>query len=392
MISVSLIWFGKSGWRFLQVLLHRQHTKWDIKINAVCDSNPDRLSDLKKLWLKTFSNLNEMFDSWDSEIFIVSTNEDSHFDIISEIKKNSKKYKKIIVEKLLVENIEQAEQLLHIFQDHEISINFVERHSIIIEKFKKWIHENDVYISRASFKRGKYRLHDSRPTVGVLSEISHPLDLILMLSDTSTNTSFRIINWSYTYSDYSNVSKPLLDSIDININFDNGLNINGWWSFLWDSRERKIILFLSNKHKMVQFMVVLEFDKPHRDIDKCIIYDIWFNNWGERKVIKTFEVKKEQIEPEVLCVSKILNLITENIKEIKGWYKSNAIAHLEQWVYIQKIIEQLKTEAEKNNAKTEIFGNINKPQVKKSTSDKLLYEYLQWKDIKEKMVMRDEEF
>ncbi|MEI6117917.1 MAG: hypothetical protein WCP92_01340 [bacterium] len=95
---------------------------------------------------------------------------------------------------MLVENIEQAEQLLHIFQDHEISINFVERHSIIIEKFKKWIHENDVYISRASFKRGKYRLHDSRPTVGVLSEISHPLDLILMLSDTSTNTSFRIIN------------------------------------------------------------------------------------------------------------------------------------------------------------------------------------------------------
>ncbi len=392
MINVSLIWFGKSGWRFLQVLLHRQLTKWDIKINMICDSNFDRLKKLNNLWLKTCSNIDEIFNSWDSEIFIISTNEDSHFDIISKIKAKSKKYKKIIVEKLLVENFEQASQLLNNFQNHEISINFVERHSTIIKQVKKWIYQKDLYVSRASFKWGKYRLHDSRPTVWVLSEISHPLDLIIMLSDTPNNTPFNVINGSYIYSDYSNTSTPLLDTLDININFDNGLNINGGGSFLWDSRERKIILFLSNNNNIVQYMAVLEFDKPHWDIDKCIIYDVWSCNWGEREIIEKFEVKKDEIDPEILCISKIWNLIDENIKELKKWYKSNIIAHLEQWVYIQKIIEQLMIESKKSNFKTEIFGNTQKTQGKESTSDKILYEYIQWKDIKEKMIMWDEEF
>lgn len=354
MYKVALIGFGRAGGRFLRALIYLQRNFGDLKLEAVCDCDKERLRKFKKYGIKSYTGIDQLLEVDDYDIFVVATNEDSHFDIISKIKEKSKKCKKILIEKLLVENIIQANKLKDVCSDSEISVHFVERNSIVVEKLKRWMNDKGVRISRASFFWGKYRLHDHRPTIGVVSEISHPLDLVLMLADINDNEKFKILQGSYISSDYSFFKTNLIDTISVKIKFGENLIVDGNSSFLWDRRERRIILFLSD-NSQVKYMASIVFDSPQWDIDTCIISSVGIDS-GKKVQIKKIASRQEGVKSDVLCISKIVKFIQENIYELKTNKISNNLVHLSQGIYIQNIIDALEKDSLKNLTETRIFN------------------------------------
>ena len=225
MFTIGLIGFGSAGGRFLRTIIYRQSKVGDVKLLAVCDTNQKNFEMCKEIGVKTYSNVKEMLIAENYDIIIVTTNEDSHYQIICAINKYSKNCKRIIVEKPLVQQFEQAVSIQNMFDNEDISVHFVERYSPIIPKLMDWIYENNLKICRATFFWGKYRLHDMRPTIGVTSEISHPIDLILMLTNTPIGTPYKIHNGCYLFSDFSISGNRVLDTINVNMSFDTGLII-----------------------------------------------------------------------------------------------------------------------------------------------------------------------
>lgn len=391
MLSIGLIGFGRAGGRFLRAVVHRQRVIGDVYLKAVCDSNERRLIFLREFGIKIYNNYLEMLKSSKFDIIIIATNEDSHFQILSDIKKYRISFKRILVEKLLVEKLEQAEKIKKIYNQNEISVHFVERHSSITKKIIEWMSVKELKLERASFFWGKYRLHDHRPTLGVTSEISHPIDLILLLAGIEAETKYEILNSCYLFSDYSYSGKRVLDSISANIKFEDGLVVNANSSFLWDGRERRLILYLSDSNKQVKYIVTIIFDDPHWDLDTCIICDVGALE-GKRKLIHKWKIKKEDIEPEILCISKTSQFLEENINEVLDIDNSDVLSRLNQACYVQKIVASLEEDAEDNAVYTEIF-KAKEPNVKRiSDCDEILYKFLKGEMLEGDIIEWDNEF
>lgn len=390
MYKVALIGFGRSGGRFLRALIYLQRNFGYLKLEAVCDYDKGRLRKLKKYGIKSYACIDRLLEKDDYDIFVVTTNEDSHFDILCKIKEKSKKCKKILIEKLLVENIIQANKLRDIYNEGDISVHFVERHSIVVEKLKKWMKDKGVMVSRASFFWGKYRLHDYRPTVGVVSEISHPLDLVLALADINHNEKFEILKGNYISSDYSFFKPKLIDTISVNIKFGENLIVDGNSSFLWDRRERRVILFLSDNNK-VRYMASIVFDTPQWDIDNCIISSVGID-CGKKSQMKKITSQQKDVESDILCISKTVKFIQENINEIETGKISNNLVHLSQGVYIQKIIDALERDSLKNTIETRIFNAKVPHKERAHDCDPLIFAYLDGNLTNEDAVNWDKEF
>lgn len=391
MYSVALIGFGRAGGRFLRAIMHRQRSVGDIVLTAVCDTNAQRLKMFKDFNIKTYTDVQVMLDAGVYDIIIVATNEDSHYSILCTIKNNPNKYRRLLVEKLLVEKPDQADSIKSMFNEEEITVHFVERHSPVLQKLVDWMDTNDLNIKRATFFWGKYRLHDHRPTIGVTSEISHPIDLILMLSGITTGTAFEILQGSYLFSDYTYSGRQILDTINVNMRFGDNLIINGCSSFIWDKRERRLLLFLSNIDGLVTHIAAIDFDNPYWDIDTCSISKVVIGE-GKRKLIHKWEIKKEDIHPDIFCISKTSNFLAENINEIKGEKKSSTLARLSQSCYIQSIVNSLEIDARQKVFDTPIFS-AQRPNLKSyEDCDDLLYNFLKG-DISEAGIIRwDQEF
>lgn len=390
-LSVGLIGFGRSGGRFLRAVIHRQREIGDVSLEAVCDSNKSRLSFLQEFGIKIYSDYLVMLSSNHFDIIIISTNEDSHFQILNDIKKYHISFKRILVEKLLVETMEQAVELKKMYKEDELAVHFVERHSPIVKNVLDWMCDNNLNVKRATFFWGKYRLHDHRPTVGVTSEISHPIDLVLLLARVKNNTKFEVLNSCDSYSDYSYSGEDLLDSISANIKFENGLVINANSSFLWDGRERRVILFLSDNTGIVKYIVTMIFDNPHWDMDSCVVYDVGISE-GRRTVVKEWKINKEDIDSGIFCISKTSRFLGENIEEVLGKSKSIVLSRINEACYIQKIVTTLENNAPNNASHTHIFSAKEANSIRSADCDDALYKFLKREMLEDDVIEWDKEF
>lgn len=354
-ISVGLIGCGLAGGRFLRALITRERNIGDVHVAAACDSDPAKLKIFNGSNVKTYTNARDMLAFGQYDVIVLATNEVSHYDILCEIHKHPKKFKRLLVEKLLVETLKQANSIMEMFTDNDISIHFVERHSFVVQKLVTWLRKKKLRIKRASFFWGKYRLHDHRPTIGVISEISHPIDLILMISGLPSNASIGILRGNYIFSDFSFSADKILDTINVNLKLGQELLVNGNSSFLWDKRDRRISFYASGLNDTVSHEINIIFDNPYWDLDVCTINEIDRVN-GRRRLVEKWEVKQSDINPNTLCVSKTSQFLEENMRELKGGRRSTTLARLSQGVYIQKITDALLIDAERFMVETPIFG------------------------------------
>ena len=165
--------YGYAGTRFLRALRYLRTVSPNLITEiAICDRRVTDINDLPQ-----YRNLEQAIIDFNSNIAVVTTNECEHFAILK-ILENSK-VKIILCEKPLVETLEQANQCAEMFNTKLLSVNLVERYSDIVSEFAKWNKSNPDYeVKRVEFFWGKNRVKDLRPTIGVISEIIHSIDLI----------------------------------------------------------------------------------------------------------------------------------------------------------------------------------------------------------------------
>jgi len=376
MQRVALIGLGKSGSRLLRALIYRERMYKDIKLAAICDSNSERLKTVKlsKIDTQTYTNVDNLLLKDNYDIIIIATNETSHYDILRKIKQYSITFKKVLIEKLLVENFVQASKLSSLYNEEEISVHFVERHSPVVKKFLHWKFINNLRVKRANFLWGKYRLYDHRPTIGVTSEISHPIDLIQVLAGIKSHSPFSILGGNYIHSDFSVSGTRVLDTINVNLKFGEDLVVNGSSSFLWDKRTRKIQLYLSSGDDAVSYMATFIFDTPHWDADSCKIYKVNQSD-GKKHLINHWSISQKDIAPDLLCISKIHEFISENIEEVSLGKTSTTLARLSSSCYVQEVLEEINNHSESNSIYTPIYGEKIQNLDKYKEDDLKLIDY-----------------
>jgi predicted dehydrogenase len=279
-LKIALIGLGFSGTRFIRCLNYFSENNNYIEIIGI--------SDLKKPINKLFndypffSSIEELLKI-DFDVLIVTTNDNTHEDIFREISK-LKRNIDVISEKPLVSTLKYCDELDSFFKNRMVFVNYVERFSPIIFKLQNFLHKQNLIFKKGSFLWGKDRFLDSRKTMGIYADITHPLDLLTFILK-PTNTSVKVIN--YTYFPITQFDVPVVDSIDVLIKLDE-CNIIGHSSFTWLERIRKLILYADDKNNpKIGYQIKLSFDNVLWDYDKIQIVKYNKCNYTKKIIMNT---------------------------------------------------------------------------------------------------------
>lgn len=342
-ISACVIGCGKAGARFIKAINYLHKTGAGIEIKFACDTNPLHLESCGVgSGVKKYSDYKNAFtENSDVDFIFVCVNEHAHYEILSYIKDQSIKYLRIISEKPLTETLSQANHISELYKNEDITLNFVERYSPIVSDYHEWKRENNLAPVKANFFWGKYRIHDPRKTMGVLSEISHPLDLTLYLMDIKPHEEISLEQAIGQKSDYSPYKADLIDTVSISLKLKEQFVITGHSSFVWETRRRTISVFLQDSNQVCRYMAVCNFDDPVWDMDNLKIYDI-IKSPGRMELVKEFDYGGEDCKQEIFKVNKIYKFILENIANVYQDKKSCNLAYLDQAIYIQSILDLIE--------------------------------------------------
>ena len=343
--STLIIGLGRAGSRFVRALQHLNSTHHDIELTAVADCKEAKLEAFRQNGIAAFTSYRDALQAGKYDIIVNCLNEKDHYGLFKYVADHSISHRRIISEKPLTETLEQAEDVRQAYDEKAISINFVERYSPIINDVRHKILEDNLRISRANFYWGKYRVHDHRPTMGVLSEMSHPIDLITWLAQVKPGCPYQVQVGPVVSSDFSPHADSALDSVTAGISFESGLLVTGSSSFVWEGRDRRMELFLSDQSGEISQMIALRFDSPVWDIDHLVCYDV--QSLGGVPV-KMWErtIKQEEIPSQEFSVHKIVGFLKENLHELQEQEDRDSLVHLSQGIYVQRILEDLKQASE----------------------------------------------
>lgn len=271
-MEIALFGAGFAGKRYLKALNYfYQCSKKEIVVHLY-DTKQEALDSISDDY--AFRIVKNLFEE-DKPFYlpnhiIIAVNEYSHYYLILKIIKQAKSALKILVEKPFVENLNQLKDLMQYpnFTKHSWSLALVERFSPITQIAKVFVSKyltNDNI--RIEFFWGKDRSYDKRPTMGVLSEIIHPLDLCYYIFDFVPIDCYSNIS----YANYSIENKIKPAGIDVILKNSHKLAI-GHASFLWPERNRQIFAFILKKKK--KFLLNLNFDVHKWDCDSFSAYEI----------------------------------------------------------------------------------------------------------------------
>nr|WP_315423525.1 Gfo/Idh/MocA family oxidoreductase [uncultured Pedobacter sp.] len=303
-----IIGYGYSGKRFLQTLNHltnEENISFEI---AIVDNNPSAFFNLDNNYGQ-YNEIQQALEDFIPEIVIVAVNEKFHFSILKNLANSSTKL--VLCEKPLVETIEQLEYLQTINFKPLLSLNLVERFSPILTEFFKWKNSlTDPITKKVEFFWGKNRVKDHRPTIGVISEIIHPLDLIQYMFGLKEIKFQNAISIS---SDFSVSGEDVTDSLNV-IGKSNDCIISGHSSFVWVHRHREIIAFIRDLEDT--YRINLHFDNPRWDCDQLIIDKI--TSAGKITNILTHETTNEDFPKGLFQTYKVSKFVKHSILQSEG--------------------------------------------------------------------------
>lgn len=149
-------------------------------------------------------------------------------------------------------------------------MNLVERFSPMVTRCREWMRaEGPWTVTRTEAFWGKHRIGDSRPTMGVLSELIHALDLLGHLFGADNP---EIIRSNGVLSDVSPHATDVLDSLDVIARHGDAPMLLHT-SYAWPTRMRLVTALLWSEHRGTH-RIELEFDNPHWDCDRLEIKSI----------------------------------------------------------------------------------------------------------------------
>ncbi|MCG2459077.1 Gfo/Idh/MocA family oxidoreductase [Staphylococcus epidermidis] len=345
-MNVLIIGMGFAGNMYQQVLSHlKKYDNYSLNI-AYHSKSRNNFS------IKYYPTLKTALKKHNPSLIIVTVNDVYHLEILNELKDFKGT---ILCEKPLVANQEQ----LNIIKDSlsnetNLILSTVIRFSRASQKLKEFLKNRKTSIKKIKFVWKKNRINDYRPTVGVVSEVIHPLDTIQWL----LNKRINIQNTLTTSSNYSiDRNKKTLDSVFILGETDDKEVISGYSSFISLQVERSIEIVLKDLELDTHFFITLTFDKDEWFSDKLIIFQENQEGYKELINFNSMNIKtnySKKLERTLLMIKSILNNKME----------STNLCLKEDTFSIQSLLNDIS----KNEPKNEIDYDFSSKDILKKNS------------------------
>lgn len=343
MNNVLVIGAGRAGLRFVKTINYIAQKQGGINISAVVDREASRLTQFSASGVATYQQLDQAFAKGQYDIIIIAVNEAHHYAIYQYLASNNISYKAIVSEKPFTATAEEAKTVSGWLENKHVYLNFVERYSPLSALLYQWMDENDFQVKRADFAWGKSRINDPRPTIGIMSEISHPLDIILWLIKVNSATRFEVRSCGLINSNISIHNANTWDSIYTTFECisDRNTLVSGCSSFVWSQRERRIQIFMGHQGQdCITHEATLVFDNPRWDCDQLEISEILPQ--GGKKTLLRQAINEADIDDGILSLNKIYRFLNMLIATIDGEQPSPNLATVKDGLYVHQIAEKLE--------------------------------------------------
>lgn len=257
---------GYSGGRFQQAFEH------------VCDGGGSELS-VDRIDRTTASQLAEDAEMRrrrvdEADVIVNSTNDDQHESLLP-VLKSSRGF--IVWEKpLSTPGTDDGLSFPEIWLDPtRFALNCVERYSEAVDAFQSMVRERGLIPARINFIWAKNRFDDPRPTVGVASEVIHPLDMTAFLLGASAQN-LRVQDSHVVESDYRAPGVWSPEAVQV-AGTCGETTFTGYSSFGHPGRRRVFDITLTDRHGAREY-VEITFDEPTWDRDRLL-------HWTDEKTL-----------------------------------------------------------------------------------------------------------
>lgn len=332
-LSVLLIGRGYAGERFLRAVRYLQQIEPGLlALAGVVDRHPERLHGLDGL--PAYADLGEALAASHPQVAIVTVNETAHHDILLQLAATG--VPAVICEKPLTRTLAEAEALAPHFRGRFFSLNLVERFSPVVEAFHAWRREHpSAGPVRIEFSWGKHRIFDPRPSMGVLSELIHPVDLVSHLfGDRLGSGPPRTVGGFELRSDFNAPGSDIADSVHVLLD-SGGVPVVGHASFAWDRRERRVLAYLREGDDLLR--ATLTFDAPRWDCDSLAIDRIA----PDGRVVATADrlaVANADFPSELDQIYKVHQFLRESLVAVRTGRASPRLVDFDAALALQRLI------------------------------------------------------
>lgn len=306
---ILIVGHGYAGARFLRAFRHLAGEGYPVEVTGLCDTDAAR-------WIEGvagFESLEEALHVGSPTVVCVATNEENHSEVYQTLQRAPRLL--VLSEKPLVTTHSEVSMAVAHIGHHAFSMNMVERFSPAVDSAKRWLATVGPFrLLRAESFWGKHRIHDSRPTMGVLSEAIHPLDLIRHVFGIDD---LRIIRAAGTSSDFSPHGDATLDSVDVHALSD-GAPILLHSSYVWPQRQRTLAALVKSQSTGQLFRMHFVFDTPHWDNDS---FEVQVIDDAGRYQVSLREEWNGETEDSLLGIGKVIEFTRRSL----AWWRDEGI-------------------------------------------------------------------
>ncbi len=330
MKSILIIGHGFAGRRYsraLRYLLAEAPGRYALA--GVVDRDPARLASAPS-GCALFTDTGEALARVKPDVVVLAVNEEAHFEVLGSL---PDAVEAVLSEKPLTATLEESLLLADSLSRRFVSVNFVERHSPVLAHFDRWRAASPaLQPRRVEFFWGKDRIGDTRPTMGVLSEISHPLDLVDFIVGFQ---SWTVLEAHGSISDFAPASPGMLDSVSLLLETDRCMVI-GHSSFVWSQRHRQVTVFLSGPGGEM-YKASFEFDVPRWDCDTLTI-DAVGTHGGPAERVLSVSCRNDDFPGELDQIFKVAEFTRKSLDAYAGAKAGRELADFAQALKIQRLL------------------------------------------------------
>ncbi|MFI6079303.1 Gfo/Idh/MocA family oxidoreductase [Actinoplanes sp. NPDC051343] len=326
---VLVVGYGYAGRRFAASIDYLGRRGVPVEIVGFCDSDVTKLPD----GLRSFRDITDAVTQLRPTVVCVTVNESAHIAAFEAIANFPPML--VLAEKPLIADPADEKRVTKSLAHHDLSMNLVERYSPILPEFHSWLEDHGPFqVVRAESFWGKHRIGDTRPTMGVLSELIHPLDLVEHVFRTEP---FKVKSAAGLVSDFSPHGTAILDSIDVH-GTAGSTPVMLHASFAWPARMRQMTgLLWSRRHGM--FRADFTFDTPHWDCDQLRISSI--GSTGRFNIVHEMQTTNEDVPAEIRGVGKVAAFIEASIRAWRGQGPRDQLASLMPALRLQRTLDDI---------------------------------------------------
>ncbi|NNH75645.1 Gfo/Idh/MocA family oxidoreductase [Nocardia uniformis] len=327
---VLVIGHGYAGSRFVAAIEHLIASGRPLVMAGICDRNGDRLPDK----VPGFTDIGVALRSCAPTVICVTVNEADHVDTYRAL--TGYRRSLVLSEKPLTADSGDVAAAVAALSPHEMAMNLIERYSPVVREFRQWLAERpELHLVRVESFWGKHRIGDARPTIGVLSEIVHPIDLVRYLFP---GNEFRWRHGHGFRSDFSPHSPAILDSLDVVGDFGQAPIILHS-SYTWAHRLRTIWIYLESPNTGL-IRAELVFDTPHWDCDRLDISTIDRNGRYESTLRQSVSVTA--LPEAIRGIGKLVEFVDIAVRQWRDGVLRDDIVDLHSAVQLQETTDRIE--------------------------------------------------